>query len=237
MLPQEIVAQNESHMNYFGPFSLQVFTLDITQQLKAYEVEYHVLQEEMAYNGAQQDAGQVIQKLESSNTALKQQNLQLLEQLQVANAHNQSLEVQLQNMTSREIKLKSHVHTLELERTALLNAVAKLRKLLTDEVIDTEDASFPLIVTDSTTPGSPAAVYPAVDRILQEEGSLYPSPGTANSSNSSLNSSNGQVTVGSSNSLNEWDNEVATITRSCNGSLVLETAGVHGDNRPSSAVL
>ena len=214
--------------------TFQVFTLDITQQLRAYEVEYHVLQEEMSYNAAQQDASQLVVKLESTNRTLKQQNLELLNQLQIANAHNQSLEIQLQNTTSKENKLKSHVRTLELERAALLNAITKLRRLLTEDVIDMDDITAPFGGQESAPPTSSPLHYPAVDRILQEEGSL-PTAGaiSASSSNSSLNLLNGKANTSSLSSLIECDTEVATLTSSCNGSPM--TMGNSDCNRPSSA--
>ncbi len=208
----------------------QVFSLDITSQLRAYEVEYHVLQEEMSYNAAQQDARQLIRKLQSENSSLRQQNHHLVEQLNCANARTEALETQIQNMISGESKLKSHVRTLELERTALLNAVTKLRKLLTDDVIDVDEVKYSAAVsTNACGPSSPF-LYPAVDRILQEEVILQGagSP-TCSSSNSSLNSVGGRVSV---TSLNGFDTEVAALTRSCNSSPV--TLNHVDATRPSS---
>ena len=187
----------------------------------------------MSYNAAQQDASQLVVKLERTNRTLKQQNLELLSQLQIVNAHNQSLEIQLQNMASKEGKLKSHVRTLELERTALLNAVTKLRRLLTEDVIDMDEVPSPIGGHESTPTTSPLH-YPAVDRILLEEGSL-PTAGviSASSSSSSLNLLNGKASTSSLSSQIECDTEVATLTRSCNASLV--TMGNSDCNRPSSA--
>ena len=187
----------------------------------------------MTYNAVQQNASQLVYKLESTNKTLKQQNLELLNQLQISNAHNQSLEIQLQNMMSKESKLKSHIRTLELERAALLNAVTKLRKLLTEDVLDSDDVNVPSFAHDPTPTGSPL-LYPAVDRILQEEGSL-PAAGaiSASSSNSSINLLNVKSSTTSIGSLGECDTEVATLTRSCNGSPV--TIGNSDSNRPSSA--
>ena len=187
----------------------------------------------MTYSAVQQNASQLVYKLESTNKTLKQQNLELLNQLQISNAHNQSLEIQLQNMMSKERKLKSHIRTLELERAALLNAVTKLRKLLTEDVLDSDDVNVPSFAHDPTPTGSPL-LYPAVDRIRQEEGSL-PAAGaiSASSSNSSINLLNVKSSTTSIGSLGECDTEVATLTRSCNGSPV--TIGNSDSNRPSSA--
>ena len=59
-----------------------MFALDISKQLHAYEVEYHVLQEEMQ-NTPKRSELDVVDRLEDANHRLKQQNLELLEKLQV----------------------------------------------------------------------------------------------------------------------------------------------------------
>lgn len=56
--------------------------MDITKQLQAYEVEYHVLQEELIDSSHLSD-NQRMDKLEKTNSSLRKQNLDLLEQLQV----------------------------------------------------------------------------------------------------------------------------------------------------------
>lgn len=60
----------------------QVFEMDIAKQLQAYEVEYHVLQEELTDSFPLSD-NQRMDKLEKTNSSLRKQNLDLLEQLQV----------------------------------------------------------------------------------------------------------------------------------------------------------
>uniref|UniRef100_A0A8C0LUR8 TBC1 domain family member 1 n=1 Tax=Canis lupus dingo TaxID=286419 RepID=A0A8C0LUR8_CANLU len=60
----------------------QVFEMDISKQLQAYEVEYHVLQEELIDSSPLSD-NQRMDKLEKTNSSLRKQNLDLLEQLQV----------------------------------------------------------------------------------------------------------------------------------------------------------
>lgn len=62
---------------------LQVVEMDISKQLHAYEVEYHVLQDEMLDTGAVLDDSDRLDKLEKTNTQLKKQNMDLLEKLQV----------------------------------------------------------------------------------------------------------------------------------------------------------
>uniref|UniRef100_A0A8C0IEY7 TBC1 domain family member 4 n=1 Tax=Bubo bubo TaxID=30461 RepID=A0A8C0IEY7_BUBBB len=61
----------------------QVFEMDISKQLHAYEVEYHVLQDELQENVNPCDEGEPLEKLERANSHLKRQNMDLLEKLQV----------------------------------------------------------------------------------------------------------------------------------------------------------
>lgn len=65
------------------PVALQVCEMDISKQLHAYEVEYHVLQDEMAEGVSPCDDGDRLEKLERANSQLKRQNMELLEKLQV----------------------------------------------------------------------------------------------------------------------------------------------------------
>lgn len=57
--------------------------MDISKQLHAYEVEYHVLQDEVLDGGAVLDDADHVDKLEKTNVQLKKQNMDLLEKLQV----------------------------------------------------------------------------------------------------------------------------------------------------------
>lgn len=57
--------------------------MDISKQLHAYEVEYHVLQDELQENVNLCDEGEPLEKLERVNSHLKRQNMDLLEKLQV----------------------------------------------------------------------------------------------------------------------------------------------------------
>lgn len=57
--------------------------MDISKQLHAYEVEYHVLQDEMLDAGPLLDDSDRLDKLEKTNVQLKKQNMDLLEKLQV----------------------------------------------------------------------------------------------------------------------------------------------------------
>ncbi|XP_033069851.1 TBC1 domain family member 1 isoform X7 [Trachypithecus francoisi] len=105
----------------------QVFEMDIAKQLQAYEVEYHVLQEELIDSSPLSD-NQRMDKLEKTNSSLRKQNLDLLEQLQLANGRIQSLEATIEKLLSSESKLKQAMLTLELERSALLQTVEELRR-------------------------------------------------------------------------------------------------------------
>ncbi|XP_058402854.1 TBC1 domain family member 1 isoform X1 [Diceros bicornis minor] len=105
----------------------QVFEMDISKQLQAYEVEYHVLQEELIDSSPLSD-NQRMDKLEKTNSSLRKQNLDLLEQLQVANGRIQSLEATVEKLLTSESKLKQATLALELERSALLQTVEELRR-------------------------------------------------------------------------------------------------------------
>lgn len=104
----------------------QVFEMDIAKQLQAYEVEYHVLQEELIDSSPLSD-NQRMDKLEKTNNSLRKQNLDLLEQLQVANSRIQSLEATVEQLLSSESRLKQALLALELERAALLQPAEGLR--------------------------------------------------------------------------------------------------------------
>ncbi|XP_048778738.1 TBC1 domain family member 1-like isoform X3 [Ostrea edulis] len=134
-LPEMGIIQMERVIN-------QVFELEISKQLQAYEVEYHVLREEMLFS-PQRGETDLNQKLEDANRNLKQQNMELLEKIQHIHSHHRSLEITIHNLQTNESKLKSHIKTLELERKALLNAVTKLRSLVPDEEYLKLDISLP----------------------------------------------------------------------------------------------
>ena len=126
--------------------------MDITKQLQAYEVEYHVLREEMLYS-PQKGETDTIQKLEDMNRSLKQQNVDLLEKLQHIHSHQRSLEITIHNLQTNESKLKSHIKTLEIERKALLNVVTKLRTLIPEDEFKKLDILLPPL--SPSLPSSP----------------------------------------------------------------------------------
>ncbi|XP_015273904.1 PREDICTED: LOW QUALITY PROTEIN: TBC1 domain family member 1 [Gekko japonicus] len=102
----------------------QVFEMDISKQLQAYEVEYHVLQDELIDSSLNDN--QRMDKLEKANSSLRKQNFDLLEELQVANGKIQNLEIMVESLLNSESKLKQTVLALELERKALLETVEEL---------------------------------------------------------------------------------------------------------------
>ncbi|XP_044769476.1 TBC1 domain family member 4 isoform X1 [Neomonachus schauinslandi] len=108
----------------------QVFEMDISKQLHAYEVEYHVLQDELQESSYACEDSEPMEKLERANSQLKRQNMDLLEKLQTAHAKIQTLESNLENLLTRETKMKSLIRTLEQEKMAYQKTVDQIRKLL-----------------------------------------------------------------------------------------------------------
>ncbi|CAI5783769.1 TBC1 domain family member 1 isoform X4 [Podarcis lilfordi] len=114
ILPNLGLVQMEKTIN-------QVFEMDIAKQLQAYEVEYHVLQDELIDSSLNDN--QRMDKLEKANTNLRKQNFDLLEELQMANGKIQNLEAMVDALLNNESKLRQTILTLELERKALLETV------------------------------------------------------------------------------------------------------------------
>ncbi|XP_038625686.1 TBC1 domain family member 4 isoform X2 [Tachyglossus aculeatus] len=106
----------------------QVFEMEISKQLHAYEVEYHVLQDELQDSPNSYDDSEPLEKLERANSQLKRQNMDLLEKLQVAHAKIQSLESNLEAVLTRENKMKILIRSLEQEKVTYQNTVEQIRK-------------------------------------------------------------------------------------------------------------
>ncbi|XP_072920949.1 TBC1 domain family member 1-like isoform X4 [Hemitrygon akajei] len=106
----------------------QVFEMDLSKQLQAYEVEYHVLQDELMDSSPTMTENERLEKLEKSNNSLRKQNSDLLEELEVAHTKIESLEATVNTLLSNEGKLKQAIHRLELERAALLATVEEFQK-------------------------------------------------------------------------------------------------------------
>ncbi|XP_048197198.1 TBC1 domain family member 4 isoform X2 [Perognathus longimembris pacificus] len=113
----------------------QVFEMDISKQLHAYEVEYLVLQDELQESSFACEDNESLEKLERANNHLKRQNMDLLEKLQVAHAKIQALESNLENLLTRETKMKTLIRTLEQEKMAYQKTVEQIRKLVPADVL------------------------------------------------------------------------------------------------------
>ncbi|KAE8626066.1 hypothetical protein XENTR_v10006490 [Xenopus tropicalis] len=113
----------------------QVFEMDISKQLHAYEVEYHVINDEMLEASIPSDDNESFHKLEKSNNQLKRQNMDLLEKLQVAHTKIQSLESNVENILSRENKLRNVVRSMEEERSAYQNVFELMKKYVPTNVL------------------------------------------------------------------------------------------------------
>ncbi|XP_070197331.1 TBC1 domain family member 1-like [Littorina saxatilis] len=119
----------------------QAFELDISKQLQAYEVEYHVFSEEMIYSprrnhhpnapGSGSSANHpAVLALQQTVRRLRQQNLELVEKLQRTNSQLQGLQMGTHEHRVNEDKQKARIQALELERSALLTTVASLKTLI-----------------------------------------------------------------------------------------------------------
>lgn len=106
----------------------QVFGMDLSKQLQAYEVEYHVLQDELIDSSPTMTENERLEKLEKNNNSLRKQNSDLLEELEVAHTKIERLEATVNTLLSNEGKLKQAIHTLELERAALLATVEEFHQ-------------------------------------------------------------------------------------------------------------
>ncbi|XP_069746657.1 TBC1 domain family member 4 isoform X2 [Narcine bancroftii] len=113
----------------------QVFEMDISKQLHAYEVEYHVLQDEMVEGASPCDEGDRLEKLERANSQLKRQNMELLEKLQATRFKIQNLESSIENILSRENKMKLLIRSMEQEKQAHLKTIEHLRKYLPPDML------------------------------------------------------------------------------------------------------
>ena len=81
---------------------MKAYNLDISKQLHAYEVEYHVIQEEMLPSSPfQSRASRDLDNLEATNRKLRRQNNELIEQLQAAHntTHDQKFALQTKQVS------------------------------------------------------------------------------------------------------------------------------------------
>uniref|UniRef100_A0A1A8GHI2 TBC1 domain family member 1 n=1 Tax=Nothobranchius korthausae TaxID=1143690 RepID=A0A1A8GHI2_9TELE len=108
----------------------QVCEMDVSKQLQAYEVEYHVLQDELLDTPPTLNQQQRAAQLERTNQSLRQQNLDLLEELQVSQAQVCSLESRVEALAKSEGRLKEQVSSLEEEKLKLVGTITQLKSLL-----------------------------------------------------------------------------------------------------------
>lgn len=113
----------------------KVMEMDISKQLHAYEVEYHVLQDELVDCGPLPDDSDRLDRLEKTNTQLKKQNMDLLEKLQAARQKIQTLETSVENFLSRESKMKHMIRSLEQERAAYQRTIERMRSCLPPDAL------------------------------------------------------------------------------------------------------
>ncbi|XP_070693811.1 TBC1 domain family member 4 isoform X3 [Pempheris klunzingeri] len=113
----------------------KVMEMDISKQLHAYEVEYHVLQDEMLDAGPLPDDSDRLDKLEKTNVQLKKQNMDLLEKLQASRQKIQTLETSIENFLSRESKMKHMIRSLEQERATYQKTIERMRSCLPPDAL------------------------------------------------------------------------------------------------------
>ncbi|MCI4378260.1 hypothetical protein PGIGA_G00213820 [Pangasianodon gigas] len=112
--------------------------MDISKQLHAYEVEYHVLQDEMVDAAPLSEESDRLDKLEKTNAQLKKQNMDLLEKLQAARGKIQSLENSVESFLARESQMKHMIRSLEQEKTNYQKTIERMRSSLPADATDVE---------------------------------------------------------------------------------------------------
>ncbi|XP_059356118.1 TBC1 domain family member 4-like isoform X3 [Carassius carassius] len=113
--------------------------MDISKQLHAYEVEYHVLQDELADAPPPLEDSVRLDKLEKANAQLKKQNMDLLEKLQSARLKIQTLESSVESFLSRESKMKHLIRSLEQEKASYQKTIERMHSSLpSDAMTDVE---------------------------------------------------------------------------------------------------
>ncbi|KAM9856468.1 TBC1 domain family member 1 isoform 2-T2 [Aulostomus maculatus] len=128
----------------------QVCEMDVSKQLQAYEVEYHVLQDELLDTPPTLNQHQRAAQLERTNQSLRQQNLDLLEEMQVSQARVCGLEGQVAALVQSESQLREQVSALEEEKKQLLSTATRLRGLLASFGIQTTPDGYTLSPTTET---------------------------------------------------------------------------------------
>lgn len=107
--------------------------MDISKQLHEYEVEYHVLQEEMCSARPEQEQ---LKRVQLENQRLTDQNLALIEQLEVVNQSANRLERARNNQQSTVTKLETQIRNLEI-------TIATLGEFIEDIAAEHKDIEIP----------------------------------------------------------------------------------------------
>uniref|UniRef100_A0A671PQ82 TBC1 domain family member 4 n=1 Tax=Sinocyclocheilus anshuiensis TaxID=1608454 RepID=A0A671PQ82_9TELE len=109
--------------------------MDISKQLHAYEVEYHVLQDELSDAPPPSEDSDRLDKLEKANAQLKKQNMDLLEELQAARLKIQTLEGSMESFLSRESKMKHLIRSLEQEKASYQKTIERMHSSLPSDTM------------------------------------------------------------------------------------------------------
>ncbi|XP_060785523.1 TBC1 domain family member 4 isoform X2 [Neoarius graeffei] len=116
----------------------EALEMDISKQLHAYEVEYHVLQDEMVDAIPLSEESDRLDKLEKTNAQLKKQNMDLLEKLQAARVKIQGLENSVESFLARESQMKHMIRSLEQEKANYQKTIERMRNSLPADAADME---------------------------------------------------------------------------------------------------
>ncbi|XP_047670747.1 TBC1 domain family member 4 isoform X5 [Tachysurus fulvidraco] len=116
----------------------EAIEMDISKQLHAYEVEYHVLQDEMVDAAPLSEESDRLDRLEKINIQLKKQNMDLLEKLQAARVKIQSLENSVESFLKRESQMKHMIRSLEQEKANYQKTIERMRSSLPTDAADVE---------------------------------------------------------------------------------------------------
>ncbi|XP_071847402.1 TBC1 domain family member 4-like isoform X2 [Apostichopus japonicus] len=124
----------------------QSYNLDISKELQAFEVEYHVIQEEMLHSPVLMRSGSTEQEqLESANRNLRRHNEELLEQLQTARNTINSQERTIHNLQEKEVQQKRELEKLYSERSTFCATLNKLLELIPQDALTTSGIDVPNI--------------------------------------------------------------------------------------------
>ncbi|KAJ8028222.1 TBC1 domain family member 1 [Holothuria leucospilota] len=125
---------------------LQSFNQDISKELQAFEVEYHVIQEEMLHSPILLRSGSSEQEqLESANQNLRRHNEELLEQLQTARNTINNQEKTIHELQDREVRQKKELEKLYAERSNFIITMNKLLELIPQDTLQESGINLPNI--------------------------------------------------------------------------------------------